>query len=120
MAWSEKILPHSPKGWLAVISRDRRFLRQNGFVLHRFFPLTSRTIKPLLVNNDIYAGLSQVFWTDAIFVRDFIKLEALNDEQLLLMAVVMHDVYKSFDLVLRLLLECYRRHKTQLATKYMV
>ena len=36
-----------------------QFLRQHGFVFHRFFPLTSRTIKPLLVNNDIYAGLSR-------------------------------------------------------------
>src|SRR5690606_12134282 len=24
MAWSGKILPHSPKGWLAVISMERR------------------------------------------------------------------------------------------------
>lgn len=96
-----------------------QFLRQHGFVLHRFHPLVSRTIKPMLMNNDTYAGLSQVFWADAIFVRDFMKLEALKDEQLLVMALVMHDVYKSFDLVLRLFLEYDRRHKSQLATKYM-
>jgi FkbM family methyltransferase len=96
-----------------------QFLRQHGFVLHCFFPLTSRTIKPLLVNNDIYAGLNQVFWADAIFVRDFTNLEALKDEQLLPMAIVMHDVYKSFDLVLRLLLEYDSRHKTRLAIRYM-
>lgn len=96
-----------------------QFLRQHGFVFHRFFSLTSRTIKPLLVNNDMYAGGSQSLWADAIFVRDFLKLEALDDDKLLVMAVVMHDVYKSFDLVLRLLLEYDRRNKTQFAIQYM-
>ena len=52
-------------------------------------------------------------------MRDFMKLEALNDNQLVVMALLMHDIYKSFDLVLRLLLEHDRRHKTQLATKYV-
>jgi hypothetical protein len=96
-----------------------QFLRQHGFLFHRFYSLDSRTIKPFLLNNDVYAGGSQVFAADAIFVRDFLKLEALDDEKLLVMAVVMHDIYKSFDLVLRLLLEYDRRNKTQFAVRYM-
>jgi len=96
-----------------------QFLRQQGFVLHRFHPLISRTLKPMVINNDIYAGLSQLFWADAIFVRDFTNLATLDDRQLLVMAVVMHDVYKAFDLVLRLLLEHDKRHNTQLGAKYM-
>lgn len=96
-----------------------QFLRRQGFVLHRFHPLTSRTLKPMIINNDVFAGLSQLFWADAIFVRDFTRLDTLDDRRLLTMALVLHDIYKSYDLVLRLLLEFDKRHKTQVAAKYM-
>ena len=62
------------------------FLRRYGFVLHRFQPLTSRAIKPLAVNNDIYAGFGQLFWADAVFIRDFVNLKPLDSAQLMRMA----------------------------------
>lgn len=96
-----------------------QFLRRQGFILHRFHPLVSRTLKPMVVNNDIYAGLSQLFWADAIFVRDFTRAASMSDRQLLVMALVMHDVYKSYDVVLHLLLEHDRRHHTGFAQRYM-
>jgi FkbM family methyltransferase len=96
-----------------------QFLRQYGFVLHRFYPLTSRTIKPLIVNNNPYAGLSQVFWADAVFVRDFIHLDPLSAEQLLRLAVILHDCYRSYDLALHLLSEYDRRIKTSLSKSYL-
>ena len=37
-----------------------QFLRRHGFVLHRFYPEVSRVIQPLVVDNNIYAGLSQI------------------------------------------------------------
>ena len=95
------------------------FLRAAGFVLHRFAPLTSRVIKPLLVDNDIYAGLSQLFWADAIFVKDFTRLERLSDAQLLSMAKIMHDCYGSIDLVLHLLTEHDARRGTGLGPAYL-
>ena len=51
-----------------------QFLRAQGFVLHRFDRLISRVVKPLLINNDHKAGLSQLLWADAIFIRDFTGL----------------------------------------------
>ncbi|MDE2229103.1 MAG: FkbM family methyltransferase [Alphaproteobacteria bacterium] len=96
-----------------------RFLRRHGFVFHRFHPLTSRTIKPLLVNNDIYAGLSQVFWADAIFVRDFIHLGILTNAQLLRLAIILHDCYRSYDLALHLLIELDRRTGENHGKKYL-
>jgi FkbM family methyltransferase len=96
-----------------------QFLRQYGFVLHRFHPLTSRTIKPLIVNKSPYAGLSQVFWADAVFVRDFIHLDPLSAEQLLRFAVILHDCYRSYDLALHLLSEYDRRIKTGLGKSYL-
>jgi FkbM family methyltransferase len=95
------------------------FLRQQGFVFHRFFPLTSRVIQPMLIDNNIYAGMSQTLWADAIFVRDFTRLEVMSDEQLLQTAAIVHDCYESIDLAYHLLLEHDRRSGGQLAATYL-
>lgn len=95
------------------------FLRQHGFVFHRFFPTVSRTIQPLLVDNNIYAGLSQLLWADAIFVKDFTKLERYTDQELLRTAMIMHDCYRSLDLVLHLLTEYDRRCGKSTASNYL-
>jgi len=95
------------------------FLRQHGFVFHRFFPLTSRVIQPMLIDNNVYAGMSQTLWADAIFVRDFTRLELMSDEQLLRTAAIVHDCYESIDLAYHLLLEHDRRCGGQLAATYL-
>jgi FkbM family methyltransferase len=94
------------------------FLRRQGFVLHRFDQLKSRVLKPLLVNKDIYAGLSQVFWTDAIYIRDFTRLDLFSPGQLLRLALILHDCYRSVDMVLYLLLEHDRRCDTRYGPLY--
>lgn len=73
-------------------------LRAAGFLLHKFLPLISRVFKPLLLNNDPYAGLSQVLWTDAVYVKAFTALDAYSDAQLLKAARIAHEAYNSFDL----------------------
>lgn len=95
------------------------FLRSQGYAFHRFFPTVSRTIQPMLVQNNIYAGLSQTVWGDAIFVRDFTKLSRLSPRQLLAMAAILHDCYQSYDLVLHILLEHDRRTGASVAPTYM-
>src|SRR5262249_46093943 len=96
-----------------------QFVRQRGFVLHRFFPQVSRVIRPLVVDDNIYAGMSQLVWADAIFVRDFTHLERLSDRQLLAMAAILHHCYRSLDLVLHLLSEHDRRTGSQLGSAYL-
>lgn len=95
------------------------FLRRQGFVFHRFYPTVSRVIAPLLLDNNIYAGMSQIVWADALFIKDFTRLDRLSDRQLLAMAMIMHDCYRSIDLVLLLLTEFDARKQTQLAAAYM-
>lgn len=95
-----------------------RFLRSQGFVFHRFFPTVSRTVRPLLVDQNIYAGLSQLVWADGLFLRDFTRPQALSDRQLLAMAAILHDCYQSIDIVLHLLVEHDRRHGSGLAATY--
>ena len=95
-----------------------KFLRGHGYVLHQFAPLVTRDFRPVLLGSDPYVGHSQVMWADAIFVRDFAKLEKLTAEQLLRMAVILHDCYRSFDLVLLLLREHDRRTQQGYGARY--
>lgn len=94
-------------------------LRDTGFVFHRFFPLVSRMVCPMIINEDLYGGLSQALWADAIFVRDFTKPDALSDGDLLGMAMILHDCYQSFDLALAMLTEHDRRCRTTLGATYL-
>jgi FkbM family methyltransferase len=94
------------------------FLRQHGFVLHRFDHPVSRVIKPLLVNDNIYAGLSQLLWADALYVRDFTRLEVLAPDQLLRLALILHDCYGSMDLVVHVLSEYDRRAQSEYSRIY--
>jgi FkbM family methyltransferase len=88
-----------------LFSDVERFLRQHGFMLHRFQPLVSRAVKPLFVKNNIFAGFGQLVWTDAIFVRELTRLTVLNTDQLLRLAVILADCYRSYDVALHVLLE---------------
>jgi FkbM family methyltransferase len=92
-----------------LFSDVERFLRARGFVVHRFEPLVGRDFQPLLFGTDPYKGHSQLLWADAIFVRDFTRLDRLDPGQLLRLAVILHDCYRSHDLVLFLLREYDRR-----------
>ena len=102
-----------------LFSDVERFLRERGFVLHRFSTVVSRVIQPLLVDNNIFKGLSQIVWADAVFVRDFTRLALLSDQQLLGMAAILHDCYRSVDLTLHLLTEYDRRTTTRMAANYL-
>lgn len=73
-------------------------LRGQGFAFHRFLFLHSRTFKPTMVNNDVYAGLSQQLWSDAVYVRDFRTFGALSTNALMKIALILNDLYGSIDL----------------------
>ncbi|RYC30484.1 FkbM family methyltransferase [Lichenibacterium minor] len=96
-----------------------QFLRRQGFMFHRFVQPTSRVIKPLAVADDPYAGLSQLVWADAVFIKDVLALDRLTDRRLMAMARIMHEVYGAFDVVVRVLNEIDRRSGTRLEVDYM-
>jgi len=102
-----------------LFSEMELFLRGHGFVLHRFFPMVTRAVQPMMLNNDPYAGLGQLVWADAVFIRDLTQLDALSDRQLLATAVILHDAYGAFDIVFRLLAEHDRRRGGAVAQRYL-
>jgi FkbM family methyltransferase len=96
---------------------DQR-LRRSGFVFHKFTGIAGRTFEPLIVNNDINQALSQLLWADAVYVKDFMALDQLPAEKLLKMAVILHMVYGSFDLVLHVLFAYDAKTGTTLGPTY--
>ena len=95
------------------------FLRQKGFIFHRFFPTVSRAFAPMVVNNDLYAGLSQTVWADGIFVRGLLDMSLLTPRELLASASILHDCYGSIDLALRMLVEHDRLCGSAIAEHYL-
>jgi FkbM family methyltransferase len=88
-----------------LFSEVETFLRASGFVLHKFDPMVTRDFAPMLLSYDKQAGHSQVLWADAVFVRDFTRLELMSADQLLRLSEILYDCYGSLDLVLLLLRE---------------
>ncbi len=93
------------------------YLRSKGFVLHKLIDLAGRALRPVRVR-PASAPFSQVLWADAVFVRDFSDLMALDDAQLLRAATILHDVYRSYDLARYFLDEHDRRTSTSYAERY--
>ena len=89
-------------------------LRKNGFLFHKFYHngLAGRTFKPVIINSNdrnVSQAINQVLWSDAIFVKNFLNYDQTPPEKLLKLAVILHDVYGSYDLVHYILSE-YDKH----------
>lgn len=95
------------------------FLRDNGFVFHRFEPLVSRMITPLGMGGNMYAGMSQTVWADAVFIRDFKVLEKLSSAKLISLAAILHDCYQALDVAMHVLCKIDEREGSALAQRYL-
>lgn len=94
-------------------------LRAEGFVLHSFSGIAGRVFKPLMVNNNPFAAGNQVLWSDAIYIRDFQALDALDSGALLKLAAILHANYGSVDLVHAILTAFDRREGANCAAPYL-
>ena len=95
------------------------FLREQGFVLHKLIDVSGRALIPMRFPGDPFRALSQMLWADAVFVRDFVALGRWSDGDLLKAALVLNDVYGSYDLVCRLLREHDARNQGGFFEKYL-
>jgi hypothetical protein len=74
------------------------FMREHGFVLHKMIEVAGRTFRPVRRDHNPFAPISQMLWCDAVFVRDFARMDVLSAEQLLHGAIILDEVYQSYDL----------------------
>lgn len=94
------------------------FLHARGWMMHKLVDVAGRSVRPFVHPNQ-FASVSQVLWADAVFVRGFTDLSAYSADQLLKAAVVLHDVYCSYDLVNLFLTAHDQARETALAEDYM-
>jgi hypothetical protein len=87
-------------------------LRRQGFLLHTFAGMSGRSFKPVMVNNNPNRALHQVLWADAVYVKDFTRFAELDAEQLIRAAIILHEVYHSFDLAAL----CFQHYDAQANT----
>lgn len=96
-----------------------QLLRGRGFMFHRFSALRGRTYKPLILNNDPNAAMSQTLWTDAIYVPDLPRLDQFESAALIKLAALLHEIYGSFDLSHLVLAAHDRQYGTSHAQRYL-
>ena len=72
-----------------------------------------------MVNNDIYARMSQDLWTDAVYVRRFTDFPTLAADALERIALIAHDLYGSYDLASLALLELDKRDGGDRQPRYL-
>ncbi|MCP9861491.1 hypothetical protein KBZ33_20815, partial [Cyanobium sp. Cruz-8D1] len=95
------------------------FLRSQGFTLLRFASSAGRPFKPLQIIDNRYQSISQLLWADAIYVRDFRKLELWSNHQLRTASFLLHQLYDAFDLTAFLLSELDRRCAISYSEPYL-
>src|SRR5262249_48628134 len=100
-----------------VLGDVQCFLRDHGFMLHKLIDVAGRPLHPFKPPNP-YVPISQLLWADAIFVKDFTRLDAYSDDGLLKAAAILDMIYGSYDLAGLLLIEYDRRSKTALWPAY--
>ncbi|MEM6491743.1 MAG: FkbM family methyltransferase [Pseudomonadota bacterium] len=88
----------------ALYGDIERFLMEQGFLLH-FMPRTAqRMLWPTKPGATKIANLgSQSVWTDVVFTRDFRTFGAISVDKLWKLALIIHDCFRFFDTVSRIL-----------------
>jgi FkbM family methyltransferase len=95
------------------------FLRSQGFQFHAFNGICGRAFKPLVVNNNPNAAIRQALWSDALYVRDWMRLDELEPDRLCKYAILAHDILRSFDLAHLVLEALDRRRPGAFAKRYL-
>ena len=78
------------------------FMNGEGFMLHRYMNVAGRNWLPFLTSSPA-SPMSQPLWADAVFVRDPTRLQNWSADDLLIGARLLHALFGSYDLALRLL-----------------
>ncbi len=95
------------------------FLRQKGFLFHTMTGISGRAFRPLLHRNNPNLPFLQMLWSQALYIRDFSRFETLSPEQLLRLAVVLHEMFGSIDAASLALLHYDRKAGTDHWDRYM-
>ncbi|MGQ9837219.1 MAG: FkbM family methyltransferase [Cyanobacteriota bacterium] len=71
-------------------------LREHGFWLHGMTTNYGACLKPFSAR--FYRPYTQVLWCDYVYLKKFMQLDKLTPRQRLVMAVILHEIFQSYDL----------------------
>lgn len=74
------------------------FLREHGFNFHTIMDVKKRTYKPLVINGDVRNGLNQICTVDVIYFASWERMQKMDGDKLLKLAIILDQIYKSYDL----------------------
>ncbi len=94
-------------------------VRGAGFQFHTFASYGGRAFKPMIPNGNVDAPMNQLLWADALYARDWMRLDLLDADKLRKYAVLAHDLFQSFDLAHVVLSELDRRNGSSIAATYL-
>ena len=80
-----------------------QFLRAQGFMFHRFVTMEGRPLGSLAASGEAFKSQRQILWSDAVYIRPILGWNDLATESLLRLAVILHEMYESFDFSAKLL-----------------
>jgi FkbM family methyltransferase len=96
-----------------------QFLRAQGFMFHRFLALKGRPLASLAASGEAFRTVRQVLWSDAVYIRPILGWNDLATESLLRLAVILHEMYESFDFSAKLLQMYDDRTGTDYCPRYI-
>jgi len=73
-------------------------LRAQGFLFHRFHKIEDWPFEPFQSSKARTTPFNQQLWADAVFVKDFTRFDDLPPRKLLKLAIMLHELYHSYDL----------------------
>lgn len=92
-------------------------LRRRGFMFHKFINMTGRRYRGVPALQELSVE-SQQLWADAVYVRHVNELPVIDPEKLLKLAIILHEVYQSYDLCYLVLSEYDCQMSCALAKHY--
>ncbi len=95
------------------------YLRQRGFQFHMLKNAGQFYYTPIRDPKQPLIGVNQLVYADAVYVPDLARACALPRERLLKLAALLHDFYKSWDLVLHLLQALSQRGEPEPFQRYL-
>ena len=93
------------------------FLTGRGLAFHKFLGVAGRALKPIFLNNDPNYAV-QHMWSDAMFIRDLLAVDGLDNARTLKLAVLA-ELYGSPDVAHHLLAAFDRRNGGELSKQYL-
>lgn len=126
----QRILPnvtviHSEVEWVPLYKHQplfaevEMFLRSQDFGVFKVFGAGTRPIKLPHSHNFSSSYFNQWLWSDVLFIRNLLSVDTLAQSQILKMALIMHEVYRCYDLVSFLLTKFDRIAGSRLNESYV-